>query len=344
MSRRQPMAMVFKPGRVEFRDKEVAEPGPGQILIKTRAVSVCGSDLHTFHGKHPFAPLPAALGHELAGEVAGLGSESGRFKIGDRVVLEPIIICGKCEFCLRGDYHLCRDVSFHHRRGQGAFTPFFVADENWLHPLPDNISFEEGALVEPLAVAIHAVGRAGLKMGDSVAVFGAGAIGLMVLMLARLSGAGDVFSVDVQDFRLKKSLELGATGVFDNRDGKAVAQILERTGGLGVEAAFEAVGLALTLNQALAVLKKGGTAVMVGLMSQPEMTLPANIFVAKEIALKGSQGYRRDFRTALKLLENGAVDLKPLVTHTFPPDRLQEAFDRLSDPASEDVKVVIKYD
>ncbi len=343
MSHHQPMAMVFEPGRVEFRNWEVAEPGPGQILIKTRAVSICGSDIHTFHGKHPFAPLPAALGHELAGEVAGLGSENSRFKIGDRVVLEPIIICGKCEFCLRGDYHLCRDVSFHHRRGQGAFTPYFVADEDWVHPLPDNISFEEGALIEPLAVAIHAVGRAGLKMGDSVAVFGAGAIGLLVLMLARLSGAGDVFSVDVQDFRLKKSLELGATGVFDNRDGEAVAKIVERTGGLGVEAAFEAVGLSQTLNQALAALKKGGTAVIVGLMSQPETALPANIFVAKEITLKGSQGYCRDFRTALKLLDNGAMDLKPLITHTFPPDRLQEAFDRLSDPASETVKVVIKY-
>jgi L-iditol 2-dehydrogenase len=344
MNRSQPMAMVFAPGRVEYVDREVAEPGPGQVLIRTRAVSICGSDVHTFHGKHPFAPLPAALGHELAGEVAGLGPETGRFKIGDRVVLEPVIICGACEFCLRGDYHLCRDISFHHRRGQGAFTPYFVADEAWVHPLPDSISFEEGALVEPLAVAVHAVGRVRLKRGDSVAVFGAGAIGLLVLMLVRLSGAGDVFSLDVQDFRLKKALELGATGVFDNRDGEAVAKILDRTGGLGVEAAFEAVGLPQTLHQALAILKKGGTAVMVGLMSQTEATVPANIFVAKEITLKGSQGYCRDFRTALKLIESGDVDLKPIITHTFPPDRLQEAFDRLTESGSGAVKVVIKYD
>jgi threonine dehydrogenase-like Zn-dependent dehydrogenase len=234
MNRSQPMAMVFEPGRVEYVDRDVAEPGPGQVLIRTRAVSICGSDVHTFHGRHPFAPLPAALGHELAGEVTGLGSETGRFKIGDRVVLEPVIICGACEFCLRGDYHLCRDISFHHRRGQGAFTPYFVAEEAWIHPLPDNISFEEGALVEPLAVAVHAVGRAGLKIGDSVAIFGAGAIGLLVVMLVRLSGAGNVFSVDVQDFRLKKALELGATGVFNNRDGEAATKILDRTGGLGV--------------------------------------------------------------------------------------------------------------
>ncbi len=177
-----------------------------------------------------------------------------------------------------------------------------------------------------------------------MAVFGAGAIGLLILMLARLSGAGDVFSVDVQDSRLKKALELGASRVFDNRDGEAVAGLLDRTGGLGVDTAFEAVGLPQTLNHALAALRKGGTAVMVGLMSLPEATLPANIFVAKEITLKGSQGYCRDFRTALKLLENGYLDLKPLITHTFPPDRLQEAFESLVDPACGAVKVVIQYD
>ena len=344
MKNTHPMAMVFEPGKVEFRDHEVPEPGPGQVLIKTRAVSVCGSDVHTFHGKHPFAPLPAALGHELAGEIVGLGPHAGRFEIGDRVVLEPIIVCGKCEFCIQGDYHLCRSVSFHHRQGQGAFTPYFVSDEKWVHSLPDNVSYEEGALVEPLAVAIHAVERAGLKMGDSVAVFGAGAIGLLILMLAKLSGAGDVFCVDVQDFRLKKALDLGANEVFDNRSGNAVDKILERTGGLGVNAAFEAVGIPLTVNQTLTVLKKGGTAVIVGLSSTPEIAIPSNIFVAKEITLRGSQGYCRDFKTALKLLENGSVDLKPLVTHTFPPIKVQEAFDSLDDPALEAVKVVVQYD
>ena len=344
MKNTHPMAMVFEPGKVEFRDREIPEPGLGQVLIKTRAVSVCGSDVHTFHGKHPFAPLPAALGHELAGEVVGLGPEADRFEIGDRVVLEPIIVCGKCEFCIQGDYHLCRSVSFHHRQGQGAFTPYFVSDEKWIHPLPDNVSFEEGALVEPLAVAVHAVERAGLKMGDSVAVFGAGAIGLLILMLAKLSGAGDVFCVDVQDFRLKKALELGANEVFDNRSGDAVDKILERTGGLGVDAAFEAVGIPLTVNQTLTSLKKGGTAVIVGLSSTPEITIPSNIFVAKEITLRGSQGYCRDFKTALKLLENGGVDLKPLITHTFPPIKLQDGFDCLDDPASGAVKVVVRYD
>ena len=214
MSRKYPMAMVFEPGKVEFEDREVAEPGPGQVLIKTKASSICGSDLHAFHGKHPFAPLPAALGHELAGQVAEIGPGVDKVKPGDRVVLEPVIICRQCEFCARGDYHLCTRISFHHRQGRGAFTPFFLADQDWVHLLPDNLSFEEGALVEPLSVAVHALGKAGLKMGQSVAVFGAGAIGLLLLLLARRAGAGEVFVADVKEPQLQKARELGATAVF----------------------------------------------------------------------------------------------------------------------------------
>jgi len=344
MNPKYPMAMVFEPGRVEFRDREVAPPGPGQVLLKTRAVSICGSDLHTFHGKHPFAPLPAALGHELAGEVAEIGPGVDKVRPGDRVVLEPVIVCRQCDFCARGDYHLCAKISFHHRQGQGAFTPFFLADQDWVHRLPENVSFEEGALVEPLSVAVHALGRAGLKLGQSLAVFGAGAIGLMLLLLARRAGAGEVYLADVKELQLKKAMELKATAAFDNRGAQAAEEILARTGGLGVDAALEAVGLEATLNQALQCLKKGGTAVVVGLMSQERLTLPANLFVAKEITLRGSQGYCRDFKTALTLLANGALDIKPLITHTLPPDRLQEGFDLLDRPDSGAVKVVVKYD
>jgi len=181
-------------------------------------------------------------------------------------------------------------------------------------------------------------------MGWSLAIFGAGAIGLLLLMLARRSGAGNVYATDVQDFRLTKALELGAKAVFNNREDRAVEEIIDRTGGLGVDAAFEAVGLELTLNQALQALKKGGTGVAVGLMTQAQVTIPANIFVSKEITLRGSQGYCRDFQTALKLLENGDLDLKPLISHTLPPDRLQEGFEILNDPTACAVKVVIKYD
>ncbi len=314
-----PMAIVKTPGKVEFEDRPVPAISAGQVLIKTRAVSICGSDIHTFKGKHPFAPLPAALGHELTGEIAAVGDKVNFLRTGDRVVLEPVITCGHCEFCLKGVYNLCTNVSFHHRQGQGAFTPYFVADQQRVFKLPANITFEEGALVEPLAVAVHAVKKAGIVMGDRVAVIGAGAIGLMILVLSRLQGAAGIFAVDTQDFRLKMAQDLGALAAFNNSDGKAVEKILDRTAGLGVEVSFEAVGIQLTFVQALQVLKKGGHAVLAGLNAKPEVTLPANIFVQKEISLSGTQGYCHDFQTALALLENGAVDLSPFITHLFLP-------------------------
>jgi 2-desacetyl-2-hydroxyethyl bacteriochlorophyllide A dehydrogenase len=335
--------MVPVPGRIEFVDRPVADPSANQVLIKTRAVSICGSDLHTFQGKHPFAPLPAAIGHELAGEVLKTGEGVNTLRPGDRVTLEPVITCGKCAFCQRGAYNLCTDISFHHRQGQGAFTPYFVADQDRVYKLPDNITFEEGALLEPLAVSIHAVKKAGIELGDSVAVFGAGPIGLMFLVLAGLQGASAVYMVDVQNFRLRQAKAFGAVEVYNNRDEMAVEAIVNRTGGLGVEASFEAVGVKSTFVQALQVLKKGGRAVMAGLHSEPEVVIPANIFVQKEISVSGTQGYCYDFQRGLELLKNGTVDLSRLITHTFPFHDLQKGFDMLMQSENEAIKVVILF-
>ena len=344
MSQTYPMAVVKIPGKVEFENRSVPEPTAEKVLIKTKAVSICGSDVHTFKGKHPFAPLPAALGHELSGEIVRAGDHADHFKAGDRVVLEPVITCGHCDFCLKGDYNLCINLSFYHRRGQGAFIPYFVADEDRVFKLPENIPFEQGALVEPLAVAVHAAKKAGIRLGDRVAVFGAGAVGLMILLLARRQGASAVYAVDVQTSRLNIAGDFGAAGVFNNAGGTAVEEIIDCTEGLGVDVAFEAVGLQETLVQALQVLRKGGHAVVAGLNPQPEVTIPSNIFVQKEISLSGTQGYCRDFQTALRLLENGDVDLSRFVTHTLPVDKLQEGFDLLTQPDSDALKVVIVFD
>ncbi len=344
MSKTFPMAVVKTPGKVEYENRSVPEPIAGQVLIKTKAVSICGSDVHTFHGKHPFAPLPAALGHELSGEIVGIGDNVNQCKIGDRVVLEPVITCGHCNFCQAGDYNLCVNISFHHRQGQGAFIPYFVAEQNRVFKLPENITFEEGALVEPLAVAVHAVKRAGIKLGDRVAILGAGAIGLMILVLTRYRGAAAVYAVDVKNSRLEKAKGFGATGIFNNADGRSVEEIFNCTQRLGVDVSFEAVGLQATLVQALQVLKKGGHAVVAGLNSQPEVTLPSNIFVQKEISLSGTQGYCRDFQTALSLLENGDVELSRFISHTLPFDSIQEGFEMLAQPDNDALKVVIVFD
>jgi threonine dehydrogenase-like Zn-dependent dehydrogenase len=172
-----------------------------------------------------------------------------------------------------------------------------------------------------------------MKQGQSVAVFGAGPVGIMIVMAVRRAGAGDIFSVDIQDFRLRKAKEQGATEVFDNREGDAPEAITQMTDRLGVDVAFEVVGM-----------QKGGTAVVVGLFSEPHMVIPSNIFVQKEITLSGSQGYCRDFQAALKLLGKGDIDLGPLITHRLPISSLEEGFHLLTDPDAEAMKVVITFE
>ncbi|OGP88986.1 MAG: hypothetical protein A2156_04900 [Deltaproteobacteria bacterium RBG_16_48_10] len=342
MDKTYPMAFVTAPGRVEFRERKLPKLSPHDVLMKVKATSICGSDLHIFKGKHPAAPLPVAIGHEVSGEVLSLGKEVFKVKEGDRVVVEPVIVCGECYFCRRGEYHLCLNISFQYRRGQGGFAPYFIARENWVHLLPQTVSFDEGSLVEPLSVAIHAVKKGNLQFGQSVAIFGAGAVGLLVLILSRLSGAGEIFVVDVQEHRLKKAKKLGAFETLHNSRGNAVEKILEKTSQMGVDRSFEAVGLEGTLVQSLKVLKKGGTSILLGIFENPEMKIPANIFVQREISLMGSQGYCWDFQTALKMLEGRKIRLKEIISHVLPLSSLQQAFEVLMDPKGGAIKVIIK--
>ncbi|MCE1255443.1 MAG: alcohol dehydrogenase catalytic domain-containing protein, partial [Anaerolineae bacterium] len=201
-----PMAKVTQAGQISWVDRTLPEFGSHDVLIQVRASAVCGSDLHIFKGKHPSAPLPAAIGHELAGEILSVGADVTRLKVGDRVTVEPVLACGHCYYCRRGQYHLCEQISFQYRRGQGGFTPYFVVNEERAFRLPANLDYAEGALVEPLSVALHAVKKANLRLGQSCAIFGAGAIGLMALMLARRSAAANIFVSDVHTFRLQKAL------------------------------------------------------------------------------------------------------------------------------------------
>jgi 2-desacetyl-2-hydroxyethyl bacteriochlorophyllide A dehydrogenase len=335
------MAFITEPGKIEFRDVPVPELGPEDVLIAVKAAAICGSDLHIFKGKHPAVDLPVPVGHEVAGQVTRVGAQVTRFEPGDRVTVEPVIACGECFFCKRGEYHLCSEISFQYRQGQGALTTHFVANQQWVHRLPEGMPYTQGALLEPLSVAVHAVSKANVGLGDTIAVFGAGAIGLLVLQLAQAAGAGEVFVVDIQPHRLEAATSLGAQAL-DNSSGDVVCEIYARTEGLGVECAFEAVGLASTLRQTLTVLRKGGQAVLIGLFEKGEILIPANIFVQKEISLAGSQGYCWDFQTAIKLVTQGQVNLRKLITHQFPLAEAQVAFDALMTPQEKAMKIVIK--
>lgn len=342
MAETYPMAVITAPGVIEFQPKTLAPLGDHDVLVRIKAAAICGSDLHLYKGLHPSATLPSAVGHEAAGEVTEIGRSVTKHKLGDRITIEPVIACGKCNYCMRGDYHLCANISFQYRKGQGAFSPYFIVHEDRAYRLPENISFEEGALVEPLSVALHGVKKSGIRLGQTSAVFGAGAIGILVSMLARQASGVGSFITDIHPYRLQKALKLGAQRAINSREQDPVDEILEATNGLGVDKSFEAVGLEATLSQALHVLKHGANATLLGIFEQLENKIPIHLFVQREISLYGSQGYSWDFQDALNMLATGTLSLRPLITHVLPVQDLKKGFDILLDPKNESIKVIIK--
>lgn len=337
------MAMVTAPGKIELIERQLPEFYQSDVIVRVKACAICGSDLHIYKGKHPSAPLPVAIGHEISGEIILVGNDVTELKIGDRVTIEPVISCDKCYFCQRGQYHLCSKISFQYRKGQGGFTPYFVVNERWAHKLPDHIPYEEGAMVEPLAVAIHAIRRAELELGMTTAIFGDGAIGLLVLTLAKRISAGKAIMVGLQEHRLRMAKFLGADQIINNATEDPVEKIFSATNGLGADRSFEAVGIETTLIQSLQSLKKGGITVLLGIFESSQISIPANLFIQKEITLSGSQGYNWDFQRAINIISKEDLKLDKLITHTLPFDSLQEGFDLLLNEENHAIKVVITF-
>jgi threonine dehydrogenase-like Zn-dependent dehydrogenase len=336
------MAFIPEAGKIDFRDMPIRDPKEHEVMIKVQAAAICGSDLHLFKGKHPSVSLPSAVGHELSGEVVRVGRMVNGFEEGDRVTIEPVIACGSCYYCQRGEYHLCSNISFQYRQGQGAFGEYFYAAENRTFKLPASVSFEEGALIEPLSVALHAQKKSGVRNGQSSAVIGAGAIGQLEAMLLNILTGIKPFIADINDFRVQKANDLGAEGIFISRGEDLKEIIMNRTDGLGVDCAFEAVGLESTLIQALEVIKKGGKVILLGIFEEQTPRMPVNLFVQREISLIGSQGYAWDFADSITLASEKRVNLSELITAQLSLDQLQKGFELLLRPQNNQIKVMIR--
>lgn len=331
---------VVEPGRVDFLTRKVGEPGPCQVVIRIVSSAICGSDLHIFKGKHPSVPLPVTIGHEFSGDVTAVGSDVSKVKVGDRVTVEPVITCGKCSACRKGNYGYCENISFTYRRGDGAMADYIMVDEPYVYKLPEYLSYDAGALIEPLSVAVHAVRRADIKLGEKVLVIGAGAIGLLVAALCRKNGATEVAVVDYSKKRLDLALELGATTAINPSEKSFDEAVSELTGGTGMDKTFECVGLEATFNQAVTSLRKDGLATIIGIFENPNITISAARFITHEIKVQGSQGYCWDFPIALEMSKE--IDLERLVTHTFKLEDLKLALETCLDRNSGAVKVILK--
>ncbi len=244
-----------------------------QVLIKIKTVGICGSDIHYYkHGRIGACVVkkPMILGHESAGGIIEVGKKVKNFKAGDRVVLEPGIPCGRCEYCRKGRYNLCDEVRFMATPPvDGALVEYVVYPAEYVYKLPDNLSFAEGALIEPLAVGIHATKMAGVESGDRIAVLGSGPIGLVTLQAARAKGATEAIAIDINDFRLNLAEKLGATRLIKAKE----EDVCQRVKNKGVDIVFETAGTATTTRQTVEIVKKGGTIVLIGLGSQDVIPL-----------------------------------------------------------------------
>jgi 2-desacetyl-2-hydroxyethyl bacteriochlorophyllide A dehydrogenase len=331
---------VCAPGTVDYIDADVTAPQGDEVVVAVKASAICGSDLHIFKGKHPAVPLPATIGHEFSGDVVAVGPDAGNVKAGMRVTVEPCIVCGKCDACRHGDYGYCEHISFTYRNGDGSMANYVKVKAPYVYELPADMSYEVGALIEPFSVATHAVRRADIKLGETVLVVGAGAIGILVAALCKASGAGEVVIADHNDSRLALAREMGATVTVNSGKESLEEAVMKLTGGRGVDKSFEAVGLEATFLSAMMLLKKNGLATVIGIYENPNITIPATRFITHEIKIQGAQGYCWDFPIALKMA--GRIGLEKLISHTFHMDELQRALDTCMDRNAGSVKVILK--
>ena len=264
--------------KVEIQEVEAPRPKPDEVLIKIEYVGVCGSDLHYYeHGRIGdfLVETPFILGHEAAGTVVETGSGVKDLKVGDRVALEPGKTCGKCEFCKSGKYNLCKDVIFFATPPvNGVFQEYVAHEEGLCFKLPENVSTMEGALIEPLAVGLHAALQGGATLGQTAVVTGTGCIGLCSLLSLKAMGVSKIIVVDIMEKRLQKALELGADYVINGKEEDAIERILELTNGKGFDIGIETAGSQITASQLIKSAKKGSTIVFVGYSASGEMTLP----------------------------------------------------------------------
>ena len=334
---------------VSFEDRPIPKlENPHDVLLQVNYTGICGSDIHYWqHGKigQFVVEDPMVLGHESAGTVLECGSNVTTLKKGDRVAMEPGIPCRRCSRCKEGKYNLCLDMAFAATPPiDGTLAKYYVLPEDFCYKLPDHMSLEEGALMEPLAVAVHITKQSGVKTGDSIVVFGAGPVGLLCCAVAKAFGASKVIAVDIVDSRLEFAKEFAATGTYKSQKiaGAENAQKIKEEFDLpiGADAAIDASGVEPSIQTAINVLRTGGTYVQGG-MGGDNCTFPIMAVCTKELNVKGSFRYGPgDYPTAVGLCSKGVIDVKKLITKKVNFDDAEEAFNDIKD--GKGIKVLIE--
>jgi threonine dehydrogenase-like Zn-dependent dehydrogenase len=316
-----------------YEETPAPVPGPEEVLVAVKACGICGSDVHGMDGSTGRRRPPIIMGHEASGIIAGRGAAVNGWNDGDRVTFDSTIYCGHCAFCRRGEINLCDNrrvlgVSCETYRQHGAFADFVAVPQHILYRLPQGLGFEHAAMVEPFAIALHAIRLAPITLNDTVVVVGAGMIGLALVQALRLTGCGRLISVDVAEGRLALAKKFGATHTINSADGRAASTILDLTEGRGADLAFEAVGVTVTVDLAVGCVRKGGAVTLVGNVA-PKIEFPLQIVVTRELTLHGSCSSRGEYPAVLDMLARGVLNPDPLISATAPLAEGASWFDRL---------------
>jgi len=331
----------------KFQLSDVPEPNlaPDEVLIRVHSCGICGSDVHGFDGSSGRRIPPIIMGHEASGTIAKTGSDVKKLAEGDRVTFDSMISCSRCAFCRGGKPNLCEDrmvfgVSCGDYRRHGAFAEYVNVPERIVFPVPDALSFDEAAMVEPVSVAVHAVNITPVQLGDTALVVGAGMIGLLTVQALRAAGCGKIISSDIADDRLEAAKQMGADVTLNAASANVVETVREITGGLGADLSVEAVGADPTVETAIEAVRKGGSVTLIGNVT-PKVSFGLQSVVTREITVYGSCASANDYPACLELMGRGAIKTRELISASVPLEEGASMFDRLYNRESGLTKVIL---
>ena len=333
--------------QLDFQEMPVPKPAPNEVLIRVQAVGICGSDVHGMDGSSGRRVPPIIMGHEASGIIAEVGNDVREWATGDRVTFDSTVYALDDWYSRRGMYNLSDGrevvgVSTPNFRRHGAFAEFVTVPQHILYRVPDNVTFTQAAMVEPVAVALHAVSLTPIQINDSAVVVGAGMIGLFVVQALKLAGCSPIIAIDLDDDRLTLARSLGATHTLNARtDTDVPAQVRELTHGRGADVAFEVVGANATINTAISCVRKGATITLVGNLT-PIVEIPMQKIVTEQLRLQGSCAINGEYEASLALISSGQIDVGAILSAEVPLSEGAAWFDRLYNHEKGLMKVVLK--
>jgi len=333
--------VMTSPGVIGFNEVPVPQIKDNQILVRIMKIGICGSDIHVYHGKHPFTSYPVTQGHEVSGEICGIGSDVSGFRTGQKVTIQPQVVCGKCYPCRHGKYNLCEKLKVMGFQTTGTASHYFAVDASKVTLLPDSMSFDEGAMIEPLAVAVHAVKHAGNMSDLKIIVLGAGPIGNLVAQTAKGMGAASVMITDISDWRLGKAKECGVDFCVNTKDRNLGEAIPEAFGPDKADIIYDCAGNDISMGQAIKYARKGSIIILVAVFAG---MAAIDLAVANdhELDIKSTMMYRNeDYLDAISLVNDKKVMLTPLISKHFAFQDYLEAYQYIDANKETTMKVIM---